>query len=168
MKSNANERPPASGGDLADAIAQAASHPSLPAGLANIYRAVDAEVQGLDATCMGGGVCCRFDIVDHRLYATTAEVAYLLAGGPPPQAAQPGRCPYQVGPRCTARERRPLGCRIYFCCPQAGEATHALYGRFHELICCLHNELGIDYQYVELTGALAGLAAGPITPSCGR
>ncbi|MHC4985451.1 MAG: hypothetical protein ACYTFO_04770, partial [Planctomycetota bacterium] len=128
--------------------------PDLPDAITEAYRAVDAEIARLGFTCMGGGTCCRFDIADHRLFVTTAELAYLLAEGPAPQPARPQRCPYQVGPRCTARAARPLGCRVYFCSPRASQAINALYDRFHALISCLHNELDIDYQYVELGEAL--------------
>ena len=172
MKSNANERPPgnpaADDGNLAAAVARAIRQPSLPGALAEIYRSVDAEIERLDLTCMGGGACCRFDIADHRLFATTAELAYLLADGPAPEAPRPQRCPYQMGPRCTARAARPLGCRVYFCAPAAPDAVNGLYDRFHRLICLLHNTLGVEYRYVELTEALAGLGPGLATPSCDR
>ncbi|MGB2797972.1 MAG: hypothetical protein WBD44_12040, partial [Phycisphaerae bacterium] len=47
---------------------------------------------------------------------------------PPGGPDAPWRCPYQEGDRCTARAGRTLGCRTYFCDPQArarGEEVHA-------------------------------------------
>ena len=167
MKSSANERPRTSpaDGDLAAAVACALRASSLSAALAEIYRSVDAEVERLGLTCMGGGACCRFDIADHRLFATTAEITYLLAHGPATQVVPPGRCPYQVGPRCTARDGRPLGCRTYFCSPAAPDAIDGLYDLFHEPISRLHHQLSVPYLYLELTGALAVLGPAAATPS---
>ena len=159
MKSNASDRPPtdATGEDLATAVARARQQQPVLDALGEVYRGVDAEIDRAGLTCMGGGVCCRFDIAGHRLYATTLELAYLLAGGSPGQAAAPGRCPYQVGPRCAARAARPLGCRAYFCRPGAAEVTGGLYDRPHHHIQLLHNDFRIPYHYVELTGALTKL-----------
>lgn len=64
------------------------------------------------------------------------------------------RCPYQVGSRCTARARRPLGCRTYFC--RAGEEWSAsLYEEFHAGLRELHENHDAPYAYAELSKAVA-------------
>ena len=65
----------------------------------------------------------------------------LIADAPQPTGALDDgeTCPWQdrLG-RCTAREARPLGCRIYFCDPSyqsvAPELSEAFLGRLKELV----------------------------------
>ncbi len=135
------------------------SCPALPAALAELgelYRKLDRAQSAWRAECWGGGACCRFDLAGHRLYASTLELA-LLTTAPMADASRcdRGRCPYQLGSRCTARDRRPLGCRLYFCRP--GEATfdaEAWHGRVRDL----HDRFQLTYVYQELTGALRSAA----------
>ena len=132
--------------------------PSLTEAMASLYRHVDAAVEALRPVCLGGGSCCRFDHAGHRLYVTELELRYLLAvkRADPARAARQ-RCPYQFGPRCCAREHRPLGCRTYFCklSGAAAKAVEALHEPFHEQLVRLHAIEGVPYRYVEWTAALA-------------
>ena len=125
--------------------------------LAAIYAEADAELAAVPARCWGGGACCRFDIADHRLYVTTAELAFLALAGTPPSPIRPGRCPYQLGPRYTARANRPLGCRIYFCDKGLEYHLSLIYQRMHEGIRQLHSQADVAYHYVELTAALVAV-----------
>ncbi len=106
--------------------------------------------------CLGGGVCCRFDLAGFRLYLTTGEMALLSNIEAPDMAnVTKGRCPYQVGPRCTAREVRPLGCRTHFCRKgPAGDKAIAgnegLYEDMHARIRRLHDQSGHPYAYRDL------------------
>ena len=61
------------------------------------------------------------------------------------------------GEPCTARSRRPLGCRTFFCDAGVGECCSALYEPAHRGIGRLHERHGVPYQYRELTEALAEL-----------
>jgi Fe-S-cluster containining protein len=126
---------------------RAAQKPDVLASLALILDGASASGQ-----CRACGECCRFERFDHRLYVTPAELAWLLAV-PPPQPAAPLRCPYQAGARCMARERRPLGCRIFFC--DGGESDQ--YEAVHAQVKDLHQKLRVPYAYVELSGALMQL-----------
>ncbi len=146
---------------LAAAVDQAKANAELLDELAKLHTQLDAEIAALNVRCWGSGACCRFDQAGHRLFVSTAELAYLLVGGPPPAATRLGRCPYQIGPRCTARDRRPIGCRIYFCDDSVQDALGEIYSRYHRRICQLHSRISLVYHYVELTAALASLA-GPI------
>lgn len=130
--------------------------PALDA-LVSLYRELERSRPPGRPRCLGGGACCRFDLAGHRLYASTLELA-LLTTAPMADASRcgRGRCPYQLGPRCTARERRPLGCRLYFCGP--GEATldaESWHGRVRDL----HDRFQLTYVYQELTGALGSAPA---------
>jgi Fe-S-cluster containining protein len=156
--------PPASeaSGEIRGAVRRCGRDKAFLAALAGIYRELDAATGQAGGDCRACGRCCRFDRMDHRLYASVGEIAYLLlrerpAGG----AGGQGRCPYQVEPYCMAREHRPLGCRSYFCRPpEAVEAGREAYERFHRRVRALHGGHGLPYGYVELTGALRLLEDG--------
>ena len=156
MKSSGSEIQPASDAlvGLAAAVADSGARAELLAEVAGLYRRADARIAAVGATCLGGGACCRFDLASHRLYVSTAELAALVQQTPVVWPARPGRCPYQLGPRCMARDRRPLGCRTYFCNTLSSSMLQAIYEQFHELLRSLHERLGAEYHYVELTAGL--------------
>lgn len=83
-----------------------------------LYAEVDAEVAAAGPKCDASGRCCRFKEWNHVLYLTSFEADVLLKSAPPfAGPVTPDFCPFQVENLCTAREPRPLGCRIYFCDP---------------------------------------------------
>jgi Fe-S-cluster containining protein len=115
-------------------------HPDQLAAVYEVYARVDAALESASASCRACGECCRFGPDRPVLFASALELGVLVASAGPPAAerpvalAEPGgpdapwRCPYQEGPGCTARAGRPLGCRTYFCDPEArarGEEVHA-------------------------------------------
>jgi Fe-S-cluster containining protein len=84
--------------------------------LADLYAEFESFLAKANPVCIGRGVCCRFEEAGHELYATALEADYAAAEHPDiPEPEAPGRCPYHVAGRCTARAGRPLGCRTYFC-----------------------------------------------------
>jgi Fe-S-cluster containining protein len=84
--------------------------------LESLYRELDLLIERSGAVCISRGGCCRFEEAGHELFATALEADYAAARAPEAPAPEaPGRCPYHVAGRCTAREARPLGCRTYFC-----------------------------------------------------
>ena len=123
-----------------------------------LYAEVDAEVACRDVRCMGGGPCCKFDLTGRWVYLSAGELA-VLCRRPPPRPAQSlrSRCAYQVGPRCTARRRRPLGCRVFFCDVQTAEFCAELYEKSHARLRRLHEEYSLTYVYAGLTAGLAEL-----------
>ena len=83
-----------------------------------VYAAADAAVTAAAPRCDASGRCCRFTEYGHTLFISAFEAELLLETAP--AFAQPvsrDGCPFQVKGLCTARETRPLGCRIYFCDP---------------------------------------------------
>ncbi len=95
-----------------------------------LYEKLEQVVARSRVVCLARGVCCRFEEAGHELFAGRLEVEYALAQHPNPgQPEGKGRCPYHLQGACTAREGRPLGCRVYFCDPdltQAFEQEHEL------------------------------------------
>jgi hypothetical protein len=85
-----------------------------------LYRELDEAVAAHGPVCRLSGLCCRFAEYDHTLFLSEPEAALLLADAPPPVRPldDGATCPWQDDHgRCTAREARPLGCRVYFCDP---------------------------------------------------
>jgi hypothetical protein len=117
-----------------------------------LYHEVDAAVGAAGPVCVASGRCCRFKEHGHVLYLSNLEAEVLLAGAPPydPETLTPAFCPFQKGNLCTAREPRPLGCRIYYCDPayqeRAGELSEASLGRLKELA----REYGVSWRYAPL------------------
>lgn len=144
--------------DLADVIGLCGQRPELLAGIAELYRDVDALIRPLGVRCMGGGCCCKFDLFDHRLYATGGEIALLIAEpAPRPGRVRDGRCPYQQGPRCLAHARRPLSCRTFFCLGQQREKLEHIHEDFHQQLATVHQRLCIPYRYVNVILTLRNL-----------
>src|SRR5262249_11683593 len=76
--------------------------------------------------------------------------ALLWADAPPPVRPldDGATCPWQdIHGRCTARESRPLGCRIFFCDPtyeqHAPELSEMFLGRLKQLV----NDLDLPWDY---------------------
>ncbi len=147
-------------GDLPSAVSLCRANARLMDALGDIYARIDKRTCGREASCLGGGACCRFDLTAHRLYASTAELAMLSGLDPAdPTRCERRRCPYQIGPRCSARSARPLGCRVFFCEKDLDDWCAKLYETFHREIRSLHESLGMPYVYTELTDALSEIFA---------
>ncbi|HUS48077.1 MAG TPA: hypothetical protein VM098_08155 [Phycisphaerae bacterium] len=144
----ASPRPP-----LAEAVARCLDHAAFTAALRDIYARVDRAIARRKAPCRACGRCCRFDQLDHRLYVSPGELALLLLERPK-RPIRPGRCPYQRGRLCTARGRRTLGCRAFFCNERMTDFSHELYEKWHTRIRRLHEKHRLPYLYAELTVAL--------------
>jgi hypothetical protein len=117
-----------------------------------LYVLVDAEVRAAGPVCQASGRCCRFKEYGHTLFLSNLEAEVLLASAPTydPEEVTPDFCPFQVEGLCSAREPRPLGCRIYFCDPtyqsRMTEITEDALHRLKELA----DEAGIDWRYAPL------------------
>lgn len=98
-----------------------------------LYDDLDGEVAQRSPVCVLSGRCCRFREYGHTLFISAPEAALLLADAPPPaRALDDGEtCPWQnESGHCTARDARPLGCRVYFCDPGFQNAASELSERF--------------------------------------
>lgn len=92
--------------------------PEVRAQVERVYAEVNAAIAEFNPRCDASGRCCRFKEYDHTLFISAFEAEILLETAPhydKPVSAD--SCPFQIDGLCTAREERPLGCRIYFCDP---------------------------------------------------
>ena len=110
-----------------------------------IYREADAAVAAAGPVCVASGRCCRFAEHGHVLYISNLEARVLLDAAPAyERPVSPDFCPFQKDKLCTAREPRPLGCRVYFCDPAYQETgnqiTETYLQKLKELACATGNE----------------------------
>ena len=154
--------------DLLPAVQEAAENACFLRQLREILTAADAAIASCGAICRQCGKCCSFAKMDHQLFVSTGELA-LLTTMNPPCAPAPLRCPYQVDSACTARDLRPLGCRIYYCDPTTTASFSDIYEQYHRRILFLHRRFGsIYYYYTELTSGLVDLGSSNVRLARGR
>lgn len=123
------------------------------ADLRDLYKQVDAEVARLGPVCQLSGRCCRFKEYGHTLFVSTPEIQLLLDGAPRPQRPLDGgeTCPWQdVRGHCTARDCRPLGCRVYYCDPAYEPSAHSLSERDVAGLKALTDKHGLTWNYAPL------------------
>jgi hypothetical protein len=118
-----------------------------------LYKELDAEVAELGPVCQLSGRCCRFKEYGHTLFVSTPEAQFLLEGAPQPcrPLDRGDTCPWQdAHGRCTARDCRPLGCRVYYCDPSyerfANDLSERYIGRLKELT----DKHGLPWNYAPL------------------
>jgi len=134
-------------------MAKTGTHDAWRAELAAIYSELDAEVARLGPTCQLSGRCCRFREFGHTLFVSAPEVDFLLAAAPRPQRAldDGATCPWQDRQgRCTARDGRPLGCRVYFCDPRFTGAIPEISERFIASLKRLADHHSLPWNYAPL------------------
>ncbi len=127
-------------------------------GLRAAYRETEEEVARLAPRCAISGRCCRFEEYGHTLFASAPEIALLLADAPPPSRPldEGATCPWQDPKgRCTAREARPMGCRVYFCDPSYQESSPEVAERSIARLKRLVDDLGLPWDYAPLHRHLA-------------
>jgi hypothetical protein len=125
--------------------------PELKRRVLEVYAEADRAVTAAGPRCDASGRCCRFKEYGHTLFLSRFEAELLIESAPPytvPVSAD--ACPFQVDNLCTAREARPLGCRIYFCDPayqaRQGEITEAALAALKRLA----GEFGTGWRYAPL------------------
>jgi len=132
----------------------------LQAGLQVIYDELAADIAAAAPVCEVSGRCCRFREYGHTLFLSRSEAEVLLSAGLPPGAVvDDAGCPFQIGGLCTARERRPLGCRVYFCDPQYAGQGEVLSERYIRRLKDLHTATGTPWEYRPLIHFLREAAA---------
>jgi Fe-S-cluster containining protein len=123
------------------------------AALRALYADLDAEIARLGPVCRLSGRCCRFAESGHTLFLSAPEAALLLAEAPTPcrPLDDGSTCPWQdpLG-RCTARDARPLGCRVYFCDPAYQPHAPDLSERFIARLKRMVEEWGLSWDYAPL------------------
>jgi hypothetical protein len=130
--------------------------------VAEIYDWLDLQIHqsnDLAELCKSCGSCCDFDTFDHCLFVTSPELMYFAAslGAENAKAMPTGRCPYNVGGKCSVYEHRFVGCRIFSCNGDAdfqSELSESVLARLKS-IC---TEFHVPYRYLDLATALNSLA----------
>jgi hypothetical protein len=116
-----------------------------------LYAEADAAVAAAGPRCDASGRCCRFKEYGHTLFISNLEAEVLLAAAPPYEKPVSGDfCPFQVGNLCTAREPRPLGCRVYFCDPTYQKSGKAITESFLRRLKDLADEHSLPWRYAPL------------------
>jgi Fe-S-cluster containining protein len=136
--------------------------PAASKELEAVYQELDSQVRALGVACWARGDCCDFERCDHRLYASTVEIAYVLekraetltAGGP----GSAKLCPFWKEGKCTERERRPLGCRTFFCDRRYREPLEALYENYHRRLRELAERHALEWRYLPFVDAVRSAA----------
>lgn len=135
---------------LKSAIDHARQFDQLPSALDAIYQEFQIELEQRKPKCDSSGRCCRFESCGHRLFVSTIELAIFSMRVESSKSKWDGTgCPFQVDGLCSVHDRRPFGCRIYFCDPTSTDWQTSNYERFHTKIKALHELVGIEYLYVE-------------------
>jgi len=116
-----------------------------------LYREVDQAVSAAGPICLASGRCCRFKEYGHTLFLSNLEADVLLADAPPYQIPVTSDfCPFQKENLCTARDPRPLGCRIYYCDPQYQETGNWLSEQYLHRLKEMAEANGIEWRYAPL------------------
>ena len=121
--------------------------------LLSLYADLDETVASLSPVCLLSGRCCRFNEYGHALFLSAPEAALLFADAPAPSRPldDGATCPWQdEAGRCSARDCRPIGCRVYFCDPSyephAPDVSEEFIARLKSVV----NELGLPWEYAPL------------------
>jgi Fe-S-cluster containining protein len=116
-----------------------------------LYDEADAEIKSHAPVCVASGKCCRFKEYGHTLFLSHLEAEVLLHSAPAYETpTDSGFCPFQVNSLCTAREERPLGCRVYFCDPNYAGKGELITEKYLAELKRLSEELGVGWSYAPL------------------
>jgi hypothetical protein len=125
--------------------------PELRQQVLAIYAEADAAVAAAGPRCESSGRCCRFKEYGHTLFISNLEAEVLLDSAPPYAKPVSGDfCPFQVDNLCTAREPRPLGCRVYFCDPSYQDTGNAITETYLRRLKELAEAHGTGWRYAPL------------------
>jgi hypothetical protein len=116
-----------------------------------VYAEVDQAVAAAGPVCIASGRCCRFKEYGHTLFLSNLEADILLAEAPAfDRPASADFCPFQKDGLCTAREPRPLACRIYYCDPKYQETGNRLSEEYLGRLKQLADQHGLEWRYAPL------------------
>jgi hypothetical protein len=131
---------------------------SLRRQVLELYQEVDRDVAAAGPVCVASGRCCRFKEYGHTLFLSNLEAEVLLHDAPPydPETVTPDFCPFQRGSLCTAREPRPLGCRVYYCDPNYQTTCNDITEKYLRRLKELAETHDVPWCYVPLHQFLRG------------
>ncbi len=116
-----------------------------------LYKDVDRDVATAGPVCVSSGRCCRFKEYGHVLFISNLEADVLLSAAPPYETPVTADfCPFQKGNLCTAREPRPLGCRVYYCDPNYQETGNQITETYLRKLKELAEANDVPWRYAPL------------------
>lgn len=116
-----------------------------------LYEELDRDVAAAGPVCVASGRCCRFKEYGHSLFLSHMEAAVLLEGAPAyERPVSADFCPFQQGNLCTAREPRPVGCRVYYCDPAYQETGRRLSEDYVRRLKAIAERHGLPWRYAPL------------------
>ena len=120
--------------------------------LQGIYKELDEELAKNSPGCNACGECCNFDKFDHVLYATMIEVDYIKRNVLVPEK-RPNKnvCPFLVDKKCTIRDYRTLGCRVFYCNPDyQRNLSQEIYEKYYRKIKDLAQAHDLEWSYAPM------------------
>ncbi|OQA02663.1 MAG: hypothetical protein BWY69_00936 [Planctomycetes bacterium ADurb.Bin401] len=121
--------------------------------VSEIYAWLDSQIKSMNVDCSGCGKCCDFGSFGHKLFVTSPELLYFCENSKPPKKMSTGVCPYMEDYKCTARDLRFSGCRIFFC-KADDEKINKLSEQAIKKFKKLCDKYNFPYSYMELSAAL--------------
>jgi len=140
-------------GELTEAVRAALSSGRFLSEIISILNDAQSTFEELETRCNACGKCCKFDLVDHKLFVTVGELGVVVAESPPLPAVS-RRCCYQQNHLCTIRKSRPLGCRAYHCDSRIFDVNSCKVETYHKKLVQAHDRHGIPYLYVEFISGI--------------
>jgi len=144
---------------LSEIVLPAVNRDDLAAKMRAFYADADAAIAAYRPICRNRGECCRFATFGHKLYVSSVELVYFVrhARSAWREPGESSDCPCQIDGLCAARPYRPLGCRVFFCDPEAREWQGPEYERRLLELRQIGADFGVDYRYVEWLSAMREL-----------
>lgn len=118
-----------------------------------IYDWLDSNIKPLNNKCETCGKCCNFDSFGHKLFVTTPELLYFSRNVRNLRKMSTQTCPYLENDKCSARNSRFAGCRIFFC-KADDEQLNKLAEKTIEKFKSLCNNFNFPYRYIDLATAM--------------
>lgn len=120
--------------------------------LQGIYKELDEELAKVSPGCDACGECCNFGKFDHVLYATMIEVNYIKRNVSVPQNhSDKNICPFLVDQKCTIRDYRTLGCRVFYCNPNYQKnLSQEIYNKYYRKIKDLAHTHDLEWRYAPM------------------
>jgi Fe-S-cluster containining protein len=118
-----------------------------------IYDWLDSNIKNFNPQCAACGKCCDFATYGHKLFITTPELLYFYKNIKNFKLMPAQTCPYLENGKCTARDFRFAGCRIFFCkadSEQLSRLSEETIKKFKTLC----EKYDLPYRYADLATAM--------------
>lgn len=125
--------------------------------LSELFARVDHEIHRIGPQCELSGRCCRFKEYGHDLFITGLEHDYLIETSTAAVTSLKygENCPWQSNSgMCTARDSRPLGCRVFFCDPAYADSMPEIMESAIRDLRKIHIEADLAWDYRPLQAYL--------------